>query len=103
MRWLTVAVAGSFCPGGVWLGVLLLLTGGIGQAQMVALADRNGPYVSIESPGFTLVEVVTDRNATEFPLENAQCPTPNVQRPITDRGGVAAEYSVSFALVDIVT
>src|SRR4051794_40351904 len=38
MRWLTVAVAGSFCPGWVWLVALLLFTGQLGQAQTVEVA-----------------------------------------------------------------
>ena len=67
MRWLTVAVAGSFCPGWVWLVVLLLFTGASGHAQTVEVADE-----SADSTGsFALVEVVTDRNAEAGQPENA--------------------------------
>ena len=98
MRWLTVAVAGSFCPGWVWLVVLLLFTGVSGQAQMVAVADGKEPHVSIAGPGFASVEVVTERDVSE----NAERPTPNAQHRI-EEAAVVASRSESVPQVAIVT
>src|SRR4029078_812466 len=81
MRRLAIAVAGSFCPGWVWLVILLLFTGASGEAQTVEVAA--------EKPAFTDTKIIIGTARKAVPTSKATVAQVTVvtERNRTDEAG----------------